>query len=188
MIKRLITLSFVIISLLVHSQTTEMVLIGDSQEKAKITVKEMADIDTDFKYEEYSGWYDGINDYVTQYSIWSPDGMLFKNVFAVDGNVVLHVVLSSEPPENTTQSRLDEIKNLLRGENAPPDITYLRNDTYEVKINNEFYCYRKHLIFYANNKSKIQTYIIDASNFDALQRYTRIWTSMAKDKLQYRYL
>jgi len=115
MIKRLITLSFIISSLLVHSHTTEMVLIGDSQEKAKIIVKEMADIDTDFKYEEYSGWYDGINDYVTQYSIWSPDGMLFKNVFAVDGNVVLHVVLSSEPPENTTQSRLDEIKNLLRG-------------------------------------------------------------------------
>jgi len=57
-----------------------------------------------------------------------------------------------------------------------------------VQINNKFYCYRKHLIFYADNTNKIQTYIIDAADFDALQRYTKIWVSVAKGKLQYRYL
>ncbi len=172
--------------MIVQSQTIDMVLIGDNQAKAREIVKEMADLDSDFKFEEYSGWYDGIDDFVNQYSIWG-DGMLFKNVFVVNGKVTLHVVLSSEPPTNTSQARLDEIKNLLRSKDGPPDIIYLRNDTYKVLVDDQFYCYRKHLVFYGANETKIQTYIIDAANFDALQRYTELWVSMTKDKLQYRY-
>lgn len=185
--KRLITLTLIVANLIVQSQTIDMVLMGDSQAKARKIVKEMADTDSDFKFEEYSGWYDGINENVKQYSIWG-DGILFKSVFVVDGKVTFHVVLSSEPPANTSQARLDEIKNQLRSKDGHSDIVYLRNDTYKVLINNQFYCYRKHLVFYGANRNKIQTYIIDATNFDALQRYTELWVSMAKDKIQYRYL
>ena len=187
--KILLTLTIILSNLLVQSQNNEMILIGDSQVKAKKIVKEMASQNSNFKFKEYNGWYGGINEYVQQYSIWAPDGLLLKSVFVVKGKVILNVVLSSEPPANTTQSRLDEIKNLLRGKNAPPDIVYLRNDTYKVMIGSKFYCYRKTLILFSyNNADRIQTYIIDAANFDALQRYTMIWINMAKNKMRYRFL
>ena len=185
--KTIITLVLVAASLLARAQTIEMLLIGDSKSKASRIVKEMASIDSDFIFEEYNGWYDGINDYVNQYTIWG-GGMLLKTVFVIEGKVSMQVTFSSEPPANTSQKRLDEIQKLLRSKNGPPDITYLSDNTYKVFINNEFYCYRKHLIFYSPEKPGIQPYIIDADNFDALQRHTALWVSLIKDNLRYRYL
>jgi hypothetical protein len=184
--KGLITLTFIVANLIVQSQTIDMVLIGDNQAKAKKIVKEMADLDSYFEFEEYIGWYDGINDFVNQYSIWGDD-MLFKHVFVVNGKVAMIVTFSSEPPANTSQAKLDDIKKKLRSKDCPSDLMYLRDDTYKVMIDNKFYCYRKHLVIYMFNKKEIQPYIIDAVNFDALQRYTDIWESMIKNDLRYRY-
>ncbi len=76
-------LILVLTSLIVQSQTIEMVLIGNP-EKAKNVLTEVADLDASFIFEEYCGWYDGIDDYVTQFSIWGVDGMLLKSVFLIE--------------------------------------------------------------------------------------------------------
>lgn len=185
--KSLLTLSIILAGLFAQTQTMEMILIGDSKEKARKIVKEMSNMDPDFKFEEYNGWYEGIDDYVNQYSIWGTDSSLLKSVFVVGGKVILHAVLSSEPPANTTHAELDKIQKRLRSKAAMPDIEYMQKDTYKILMNNKFYSYRKHLVFYMPNKAKIQTYIIEASDFDQLQRYTNQWTTMAQNKLHFRY-
>jgi len=174
--------------MIVQSQTSESIFIGDNDSNAKRIVNRIANQDIDFKYEEYKGWYEGIDEYVNQYAIWGSDGMLFMNVLTVEGKVVFIMSLSPEPSPHTSQKELDQIKSLLRGENSPSDIVYLRNNTYKVLINKRFYSYRKHFILFSSDGDKIVTYIMDASNFEALQRYSKIWETNKINKLEFRYL
>jgi hypothetical protein len=171
-----------------QSQTSEVILIGDSNIKAKKHIKNLANLDIDFAYEEYYGWYDGIDDIVNQNALWSSDNMLFMNVFSVDDKVVLIMALSSLPDANSTQAELDQMKKMLRGKDSPTDIIYLRNDTYKVLMNDKFYCYRKHLILFRPNGDRIISYIFDAYNFDALQRFCKLFTNDPKQRLQIRFL
>ena len=185
--KRSILLLIILFSVFTsHSQTAETILIGDSQDKARRLAKQFAAQDPELEYEEYNGWYGGINDNVNQYAVWG-DGLLLFNVLAVDGKVVYIMAIMSDPSPTASQSELDQIKNFLRGKDAPPDHIYLQDNTYKKLMNGKFYSYCKYLVIYGDT-DRIMPYIFDAYDFDALQRISKVFETEVLKKMKVRYL
>lgn len=160
--------------MLMQAQSPELILIGDSHEKAKRLIKEFAEQDTELKYEEYSGWYDGVDTIIDQYSVWSEDDILLINVLVANDKVVYTMAMMPEPNFETPQEEIDHIRISLRGEYAPPGHKYIGNNIYKKDdgvIPASFCTY----ILLSGSNGNIMSYVMEAVYFDVLYELQSIF-------------
>lgn len=177
-------------SLTVFCQSQETILLGDSRKKAKEIALNISNLDSDFKFEEYKGQYEGFDEDVVQYMIWADD-MLFLNVLTVNDKVVFIMTLTPDPMFQGSKSQLDKLKEALRSNNAGEDHKFFRDNTYKKFINGKFYSYGKYLVLYgpkSNPAKENIPYTFDSLDFNALQEITRLFVKVSENKLNSIYL